>query len=195
MVGAVARTGSGLEPHVEPHAEAVVDEFEVVDIFVALLVLQEVREVVTDLESGCLPPAVDDSGIGISVSLCQVDGTVLLSPAVIRGRSPPEAPSRSISAASTRAGDSLWRRLAERILPHKRCARSAAPEGGDRAFPLSRGRTARGVAASRAVRLLSTTRTEHPSGQGWRARRVAWVELVAWMRDAEVAWNVGLWSN
>src|SRR4029450_9013357 len=74
-----------LESHIEAHAHAVVDELEVVDVLLALLVLEEVREVIPDLELGPAPPAVRDSGVSIRVSLLQEYGAALLPPAVDLG--------------------------------------------------------------------------------------------------------------
>jgi hypothetical protein len=58
-----------LESHAEPHAQTVVDELEVVDILLALLVLEELREVVTDLELGPSPPAVHEPSVGVRKGL------------------------------------------------------------------------------------------------------------------------------
>src|SRR4030095_15084723 len=75
-----------LESHAEAHAQAVIDELEVVDVLLALLVLEEVGEVVADLELGPSAPAVDEPGVGVRLGLLQKDRPALLAPAVDLGQ-------------------------------------------------------------------------------------------------------------
>src|SRR5262249_49662763 len=71
-----------LEPDAESRAQAVVDELEPVVVLVALLVLEEVREVVADLEFGPAAPVVHERRVAVGTALLQIHGAPLLAQAV-----------------------------------------------------------------------------------------------------------------
>src|SRR5262249_6344178 len=100
-----ARAAVVSESQGESRTQAVVDQLEPVVVLVAVLVLEEVREMVPDVEFGAAAPAIRQADVGIGVALLQVHGAAFLAEAI------------DLRQAAARDAEAQQPVLAERMAP------------------------------------------------------------------------------
>src|SRR4029453_8455484 len=101
--GACATRSFGLESYGQSRSHTVVDQFEQIVVLMTLLVLEEVREVIADLELDRARPPVHEAGVGVCMALLQIHGAALLAQAVHFG----EAATRDSKSQQPMVGEHM----------------------------------------------------------------------------------------